>query len=198
MNRVPASRDLASIPRVELTALDNLWFQVAGTLCNLTCAHCFISCSPTNHAFELIRLEQVLEVLKESEELGVKEYYFTGGEPFINPDIIEILEATLAIGPATVLTNATVLKPKHLERLAAAETSSLYSLEFRVSIDGYSPEMNDPIRGDGTFHKAMNGLHLLLEHGFLPIIAKDYVSYCSNGSTIQTIRLVICFLGHSQ
>lgn len=158
------------VPKVELTALDNLWFQVTGTLCNLKCTHCFISCSPTNRTFELVPLEQVLETLEESRRFGVKEYYFTGGEPFIHPSIVDILGATLEIGPATVLTNATVLKPKHVELLAAAEARSRYSLEFRVSIDGYLPEMNDPIRGKGTFRKAMDGVKLLLEHGFLPII----------------------------
>jgi MoaA/NifB/PqqE/SkfB family radical SAM enzyme len=160
----------ANVPRVALTSLDNLWFQVSGTLCNLTCTHCFISCSPTNRTFELVSLEQTLATLEESVKLGVKEYYFTGGEPFIHPNMVEILEATLDIGPATVLTNATLLKPKHLDPLAAAVERSLYSLEFRVSIDGYSPDMNDPIRGKGTFLRAMNGVKLLLEHGFLPII----------------------------
>ena len=157
-------------PRVALSALDDLWFQVSGTLCNLTCAHCFISCSPTNHAFELMDLGAMKRLLEESKSLGVKEYYFTGGEPFIHPHMVEVLEATLSIGPATVLTNATVMKPKQAERLAAAEALSPYSLEFRVSIDGYSPEMNDPIRGAGTFRKAMDGVRLLLDHGFLPII----------------------------
>jgi len=157
-------------PRVALSALDDLWFQVSGTLCNLTCAHCFISCSPTNHAFELMDLGAMKRLLEESKSLGVKEYYFTGGEPFIHPHMVEVLEATLSIGPATVLTNATVMKPKQAERLAAAEALSPYSLEFRVSIDGYSPETNDPIRGAGMFRKAMDGVRLLLDHGFLPII----------------------------
>jgi molybdenum cofactor biosynthesis enzyme MoaA len=161
---------VAEAPRVQLSALDDLWFQVSGTLCNLTCAHCFISCSPTNHAFELMDLDEMKRLLEESKSFGVKEYYFTGGEPFIHPHMVEILEATLEIGPATVLTNATVMKAKHAERLAAADSRSPYSLEFRVSIDGHSPEMNDPIRGAGTFRRAMGGVKLLLEHGFLPII----------------------------
>jgi molybdenum cofactor biosynthesis enzyme MoaA len=115
-------------------------------------------------------LGQVLQRLEESKKLGVKEYYFTGGEPFIHPHIVEIVEATLAIGPATVLTNATLLKPKQVERLATIERGSLYSLELRVSLDGYSPEMNDAIRGKGAFGKAIEGVKLLLKHGFLPIV----------------------------
>jgi sulfatase maturation enzyme AslB (radical SAM superfamily) len=157
-------------PLVELGHLDHLWFQVAGTLCNLTCRHCFISCSPHNHAFGFLSLEDVRRRLEESVALGVSEYYFTGGEPFLNRELVSMLVETLCYGPATVLTNATVLKPQWLEVLSAAEAESLYSLEFRVSIDGFSPEMNDPIRGEGMFARALHGVGLLVEHGFLPII----------------------------
>lgn len=157
-------------PTIELSSLDHLWFQVGGTLCNLQCHHCFISCHPKNDAFGFLTLEEVKRRLEESVALGTKEYYFTGGEPFLNREIVPILARTLEYGPATVLTNGTVLKPEWLERLRAAEEASLFSLEFRVSIDGPTPEMNDPIRGPRTFQRAMNGVRLLAEHGFLPII----------------------------
>ena len=160
----------ADTPAVSLHHLDQLWFQVAGTLCNLTCDHCFISCSPQNDSFGLLSLEQVRKRLQESVALGVKEYYFTGGEPFLNREMVEILEETLQYGPATVLTNGTVLKDEWLNRLRAAANASLFSLEFRVSIDGFSPETNDPIRGAGTFDRAMKGVVRLVDHGFLPII----------------------------
>lgn len=157
-------------PEVALASLDELWFQVAGTRCNLTCTHCFISCSPHNDAFGFLSLADVERALHDSVRFGVKEYYFTGGEPFLNRDMVPILERTLEFGPATVLTNGTVLKPEWLTRLRAAEERSPYSLEFRVSIDGPSPEINDPIRGEGTFDRAMRGIALLCELGFLPII----------------------------
>lgn len=159
-----------SEPYVKLSHLDQLWFQVAGTLCNLTCHHCFISCSPKNDSFGFLSLGEVRRRLAEAETLGVREFYFTGGEPFLNPELVSMLVETLQVGPATVLTNGTVLKPEWLETLAAAEAASRYSLEFRVSIDGFSPETNDPIRGDGTFTRAMRGVMKLVEHGFLPII----------------------------
>src|SRR5207253_10085515 len=123
-------------PVVRLAHLDDLWFQVAGTLCNLECHHCFISCSPHNHRFGFLNLASVRRRLQESVRLGVKEYYFTGGEPFLNHEMVAILELTLQYGPATVLTNATVLKDEWLVRLSRAEAASRYSLEFRVSIDG--------------------------------------------------------------
>lgn len=157
-------------PLVELSHLDHLWFQVSGTRCNLTCTHCFISCSPKNDSFGYLTVDQVRRSLQESVALGVKEYYFTGGEPFLHPDMVAILIETLKYGPATVLTNGTVLKESWLTQLAAAEERSRYSLEFRVSIDGFSPETNDPIRGEGTFDRAVQGIVKLARAGFLPII----------------------------
>ena len=131
-SNVPQSADTVSVasvsarmsepiqfPFLPLTSLDTLWFQVSGTLCNLRCHHCFISCAPDNHTRGLMKFEQVKAYLDESVKYGVKEYYFTGGEPFINPDIFRILEATLAIGPATVLTNATRFTEEKVARLAA-------------------------------------------------------------------------------
>jgi len=153
-----------------LVHLDDLWFQVGGTLCNLECTHCFISCSPHNHSFGFLSLAAVRAVLEESLRLGVKEYYFTGGEPFLNQEMVDILELTLQYGPATVLTNGTVFKEEWLTRLSRAEAQSRYSLEFRVSIDGFSAADNDPVRGPGTFDRALRGVRQLVDHGFLPII----------------------------
>jgi molybdenum cofactor biosynthesis enzyme MoaA len=157
-------------PVVPLAHLDELWFQVGGTLCNLECRHCFISCSPHNHTFGFLDLEAVRAALDESVRLGVKEYYFTGGEPFLNRDMVPILELTLRYGPATVLTNGTVLRDEWLERLRRAEEASRYSLEFRVSLDGFTAEENDPVRGEGTFERTLHGIRQLVGHGALPIV----------------------------
>ena len=108
-----------NVPEVPLAHLDHLWFQVGGTLCNLECRHCFISCSPHNHSFGFLDLETVRRALDESVRLGVKEYYFTGGEPFLHPRMLDILEATLRIGPATVLTNGTLFTDRIVDRFEA-------------------------------------------------------------------------------
>jgi len=162
--------NISQAPVVHLAHLDDVWFQVAGTLCNLECKHCFISCSPHNRSFGMLSLDKVRCRLDESVRLGAREYYFTGGEPFLNPQMTDILIMALDYGPVTVLTNGTVLKDDWLERLADAEARSRYSLEFRVSLDGWSPETNDPIRGPGTFARAMRGVRKLVEAGFLPIV----------------------------
>lgn len=158
------------IPSAPLYSLDTLWFQVGGTICNLWCTHCFISCSPENHKFGFMPREEVWKYLEESKQIGVKEYYFTGGEPFMNRDMLGILEDTLAIGPATVLTNGILISDRVAKRLKEITENSIYSLEIRVSIDGFTEEANDKIRGEGSFTKAMAGVQNLVENGFLPII----------------------------
>ncbi|MCH2201367.1 MAG: radical SAM protein [Fuerstiella sp.] len=164
------SQATSMYPSIELRSLDELWFQVAGTVCNLTCEHCFISCSPHNHSFEFLSFKDVETALQESVQHGVREYYFTGGEPFLNKSLRQMLKRTLEYGPATVLTNGTVLSRSWLNELYAAEQASRFSLEFRVSIDGPSPDINDPVRGAGTFEKAIQGVSLLCDAGFLPIV----------------------------
>ncbi len=165
--RAPEKADL---PQVELRSLDTLWFQVSGTLCNLACSHCFISCSPTNRTHDHMPLAQVEGYLSEAAELGVKEYYFTGGEPFLNPDMEAILEATLKVGPATVLTNGLLLNKARCQRLAALASSTEYSLDLRISLDGYSAESNDPIRGGGTFERVLKAAANVAAVGFNPVM----------------------------
>jgi len=165
----PGSRR-SDAPTVALSALDQLWFQVAGTVCNLRCSHCFISCGPDNHQFWFMSREEVREALDTSAHLGVKEYYFTGGEPFMNRDILGILGDALDLGPTTVLTNATVLPERTVDALARMAADSSYTLELRVSIDGVTPEMNDAIRGKGSFDRAIDAVGRLASAGFLPIV----------------------------
>ena len=157
-------------PQVGLRCLDTLWFQVAGTLCNLACTHCFVSSSPTNRTHEFLSLAQIRPFLDEAVTLGVKELYFTGGEPFLNPEMESILEAALRVAPATVLTNGLLLDPERCRRLSHLADRTDYSLDFRVSLDGFSPETNDPIRGDGTFDRILTGVSNLVAAGLNPVI----------------------------
>jgi MoaA/NifB/PqqE/SkfB family radical SAM enzyme len=159
-----------SYPESPLLALDTLWFQVAGSLCNLQCTHCFISCSPTNAVHAMLDLPTVRRWLAEAAALGVREYYFTGGEPFLNRELFEMIEATLQQGPVTVLTNG-VLITRHLaERLSTLERSSDYSLDLRVSLDGWDAAGNDAIRGAGTFTRILTGIRHLSAAGLSPIV----------------------------
>ncbi|MCP4200423.1 MAG: radical SAM protein [bacterium] len=171
----------STAPWVELRSLDTLWFQVSGTVCNLACTHCFVSSSPTNHTHEALSLAEIVPYLEEGSALGVKEYYFTGGEPFLNPEMEQILEKTLEYGPATVLTNGLLLNPDRCRKLARMARDCRYSLDFRVSLDGYSAATNDPIRGAGTFERILAGISNLFKAGLNPVITVTEV-YDDNGS----------------
>src|SRR5687767_4205383 len=161
---------MRSHPDVHLRALDTLWFQVAGTICNIECTHCFISCSPTNHAHEMMSLADIKSRLAEAREIGVREYYFTGGEPFMNRDMLAILEATLKQGPATVLTNGMLLRAEVCRRLRELFDASEHSLDIRVSLDGFDRESHDAIRGAGVWDRVMIGLKNLADGGLNPVI----------------------------
>ena len=157
-------------PRVPLLSLDTVWFQVAGSLCNLSCIHCFISSGPTNRTHELMTRAEVRRFLDEAEALGVRDFYFTGGEPLLNREIMEILDDALRIGPATLLTNATLITGARAGELARLAAASRYSLELRVSLDGLTPEANDPLRGEGSFRATLGGIRELARVGINPII----------------------------
>ena len=157
-------------PLISLTDIDELWFQVVGTLCNLKCTHCFISCSPTNDTHGMISKERVFEMLEKAKEKGVREYYFTGGEPFLHPDLFELIEATLRQGPLTILTNGILISENKAKRLAEIAGNSEYSLDFRISLDGMTAEENDEIRGKGTFNKIISSVDRLYKNGITPII----------------------------
>jgi organic radical activating enzyme len=158
-------------PQVPFGHLRTLWFQVTGTLCNLTCVHCFISCSPTNHNLKFLEPETIYRYLDEAIQLGVREIYFTGGEPFMHKDLLPILERSLRVAPTSVLTNGTLITPRVAKALGDLQAASPYSLEIRVSLDDVDEAQNDAVRGKGSLHKALQALQLLQSQGIPPIVA---------------------------
>ena len=169
-NSVTDKTEKSEIPEVPLVKLDTLWLQVGGTLCNLQCTHCFISCGPQNHTHGMMSLKRVRQRLEESEPLGVKDYYITGGEVFMNTEIFEILAAILEFGPLGVLTNGTFITPEKAARLRKIQNGSSHNLQFRVSMESFKEEINDQIRGEGAFSKASEGIRNLWTVGFSPIL----------------------------
>jgi molybdenum cofactor biosynthesis enzyme MoaA len=157
-------------PEVPFDGLDTLWFQVAGTLCNLACTHCFVASSPTNRSHPMLGLDAFRERLREAERLGVREYYFTGGEPFLHRDLPQMIEEALRLGPVHVLTNGIPLTAERCARLAELDAGSRYSLEIRVSLDGWDAAGNDAIRGAGAFEGALAGIRRLAGAGLEPVV----------------------------
>lgn len=150
---------------VALKRLETLWFNT-GTLCNIECKNCYIESSPTNDRLVYLNKSEVEAYLDEAEALGQrpKTVAFTGGEPFMNPDIASILKATLSRGyEALVLTNA--MKPMMRPRVQAAivDIVTHYGTRFsvRVSLDHWRKDLHDEERGQGTFEETLVGLRWL-------------------------------------
>jgi len=156
-------------PVLPFVGLDTLWLQVTGTVCNIACRHCFITCGPKNDSHPVMETDLIFSTLDEAAERGVKEYYFTGGEPFMHPEIFKIIAKTLEQGPLSILTNGILITDNVARELARLTESSPYSFDLRVSIDGTTPEENDPIRGKRTFEKILRGARNLLKHGINPV-----------------------------
>lgn len=159
--------------RVSPGALTTLWVNT-GTLCNLTCAHCYIESSPKNDRLAYFRLDDLKAYLDEIETsgLGTREIGFTGGEPFMNPDIVPMLEEVLARGyQAMVLTNA--MMPMTHKRPALRKLRDRYGsrLVVRVSLDHFRADLHDEERGPGTFGPTLDGLKWLAAEGFVPRVA---------------------------
>ena len=156
--------------RVALEGLRTLWINT-GTLCNIICRNCYIDSSPTNDRLVYITRDEVARYLDEIACDGwpVTEIGFTGGEPFLNPDMLSMLEDVLRRGfSALVLTNAMqpMLRPRLREGLLALRETYGGRLTLRVSLDHYTQALHDEERGPGSYDKTLEGIDWLAANGF--------------------------------
>jgi predicted phosphodiesterase/uncharacterized Fe-S cluster-containing radical SAM superfamily protein len=158
---------------VALQALKTLWFNT-GTLCNIACAHCYIESSPRNDRLSYLTAAEMRDYLDEiaRDGLPTEEIGFTGGEPFMNPEILEMLEECLARGfRVLVLTNA--MRPmRRLEAPLLDLRRRLGArLTIRVSLDHYTEALHEEERGEETWRPTFDGLTWLLANGFATTVA---------------------------
>jgi len=158
---------------VALKRLETLWVNT-GTLCNLTCGNCYIESSPTNDRLAYIRAAEVSAYLDEIAALGLgtREIGFTGGEPFMNPDFMGMLEDALARGfEALVLTNAMRPMMKCAEGLLDLKRRFGDRLTLRVSIDHFTRKGHEAERGRNSWAPMIKGLRWLSDNGFRIAVA---------------------------
>jgi pyruvate-formate lyase-activating enzyme len=158
---------------VSLNALETLWFNT-GTLCNIACEGCYIESSPRNDRLTYLTRADVQTLLFEAkrDHGELKEIGFTGGEPFMNPDFIEILSDALeARYRVLVLTNAMKPMSHHREALLDLHVRFREKLAIRVSLDHYTAEGHEKIRGAKSWEPAMDGIRWLALEGFNLAIA---------------------------
>ena len=151
--------------RVALERLETLWFNT-GTLCNLTCLNCYIESSPRNDALVYLAPAEAAGFLDEAQALGAREIGFTGGEPFMNPEIVPMLEDALARGfEVLVLTNAMRPMRRHEAALLSLRARWGARLTLRVSLDHHTAAVHEAERGPATFRKTLDGLVWLARAG---------------------------------
>ncbi len=164
---------------VAFRQLETLWINT-GTLCNIECANCYIHSSPTEDRLSYITAAEAAHFLDETAALapasgsGLPEIGFTGGEPFMNPDMLAMAEDGLARGhKVLILTNAMqpMLRPGIKQGLLALRERYDAALTLRVSLDHYTEALHDAERGAGSFAKTMEGLKWLADNGFSLAVA---------------------------
>ena len=153
---------------IGLRALETLWFNT-GTLCNLACGNCYIESSPTNDRLSYLTAADVGSYLDEiaRDDLPVRTVGLTGGEPFMNPAIVAILESILSAGhEALVLTNAMRPTMRHAEALLRLRERFGGRLMLRVSVDHYAEALHQLERGPRSWAPMIMGLKFLSDNGF--------------------------------
>jgi molybdenum cofactor biosynthesis enzyme MoaA len=156
---------------IDFRRLDELWLHT-GTACNLSCPFCLEGSRPGDDRLNAMRLADVQPFLDEAVELGVKQFSFTGGEPFVIKGFIDILRYASERRPCFVLTNATDPLLRRAHQLLPL-MSQPFPIRFRVSLDHPDPARHDQDRGEGSFVKALQGIRWLHEHGFDVSVARQ-------------------------
>lgn len=165
----------AARAHVTLRNPDTLWFNT-GTLCNIECSNCYIASSPTNDALIYISEAEVVEFLDQIEARGwpVREIAFTGGEPFMNPEMIALARAALTRGYSVlILTNAMrpMMRQTMRAGLEALHRAFPGKMTLRVSLDHWSAELHDRERGKGAFVRTLQGMDWLSALGVKMAVA---------------------------
>ncbi|GAB4333266.1 MAG: hypothetical protein Kow0037_11510 [Calditrichia bacterium] len=153
--------------------LRELWFHT-GTICNLSCPFCLEGSGPGDTRLQPMTLEDVKPFIDEALTLGVEQFSFTGGEPFVVKEFVRILDYALQFRPCLVLTNATEPLMNRLAQVVKIKEHP-NPLKFRVSLDYPDPEKHDAGRGKGNFRKALKTMRLLHQQGFPVSIARQEI-----------------------
>jgi len=158
---------------IDLTALKTLWFNT-GTLCNLACVNCYIESTPKNDRLVYLTYDEVVAYLDEieQEEYPTEEIGITGGEPFMNPDIIRIAQESLKRGyRLLLLTNAMRPMMKCEKDLLRLRDQYGDQMTIRVSVDHFKQDMHEEERGLRSWKPMMLGLKWLSDNNFTIDIA---------------------------
>ena len=165
--------------------LRELWVHTNNS-CNLTCEHCLVMSGPDGGRG--MAPDRLLALIDEAGSLGVQRFYFTGGEPFLRPDIFDLIDRTTSTIEAElhILTNGLLFEGAVLDRLRGQSPDRL---RLQVSLDGASARTNDAVRGAGSFERILKGIRTLRGEGFAPTVS-TVISNQNVGEMVEMVRLV--------
>lgn len=170
-------------------SLRELWFHT-GTACNLACPFCLEGSKPGDNRLQRITLRDAKPLIDEAVQLGVEQFSFTGGEPFIVKDFVNILRYAASHRPCLVLTNGTEPVLKRLNQIATLKTTA-QPISFRVSIDYPDRARHDAGRGAGNFDLALQGMAALHELGFKVSLARQVESGEDEAAVTAAFRALL-------
>jgi hypothetical protein len=171
---------------VALRGLETLWVNT-GTLCNLACQTCYIESSPRNDRLAYLTLADLRLYLDEiaRDSLPTRLIGFTGGEPFLNPALPDMIAESLARGfEVLVLTNAMKPMRKQRDRLLALRAAHGERLRLRVSLDHHTQAGHEAERGRRSWVPTIDGLVWLVRNHF----AVDVAGRMLTGETEAEMR----------
>jgi len=169
--------------------LTELWLHTNNS-CNLACSHCLVSSGPDGDRG--LPTHTLLKVIADARTLGVRRFFFTGGEPFLRKDILALIDTALEYPKAelAILTNGILFTPTRLEELRRRDPARL---RIQISLDGSRPETNDPIRGTGSFRKIVDGIRGAIDAG-LSVTVSTVITE-SNADDVPNVTRTVARLG---
>jgi MoaA/NifB/PqqE/SkfB family radical SAM enzyme len=180
---------------IEPHTLDELWFHT-GTACNLACPFCLEGSAPGDNRLDRMTLADTMPLMQEALELGVKQFSFTGGEPFIVKDFVNILNHASGLRPCLVLTNGTEPLLKRLEQLESLLRNP-HPISFRISIDWPDRQRHDQGRGTGTFDQSLEAITKLQKLGFGVSLARQMETDEDTGAIDLQFQMLVRNAGYS-
>lgn len=162
-----------------LDKLNELWIHTNND-CNLTCSHCLVDSSPT--ADKGLQGDEIRKIIDSAIKIGTDRFYFTGGEPFMRKDIFDLIDYVCSVKgrELIILTNGTLFKDTVLENLKNQDKGLL---KIQISLDGSTPEINDSVRGAGSFVKIVKGIKNVVKTGFVPTVTTAVTNHNINSVT---------------
>ncbi len=169
--------------------LRELWIHTNNS-CNLACRHCLVSSGPDGDRG--LASEKIVDIIRQARALGAHRFYFTGGEPFVRKDLFELIDEVLSAPDAelAILTNGVLLTGRHIDALRERDTERL---RLQISLDGSAPEINDPIRGAGTFARIVAGIRAAFDAGIATTVSTAIAE--ANADDVADVTRLVASLG---